>query len=41
MDWKEISLDGKALFDAAQLLGVGDISTPLPAGVMYPGENPF
>jgi len=32
---------GRVLFDAAQLLGVGDISTPLPAGVMYPGENPF
>jgi L-fucose isomerase-like protein len=32
---------GKALYDATQLLGACPISTPLPAGVMYPGENPF
>lgn len=32
---------GKVLFDAVKLLGVDDVSTPLPAGVMYPGENPF
>ena len=32
---------GRTLFDAVKLLGVDDISTPLPAGVMYPGENPF
>ncbi len=32
---------GRALFDATRLLGVCDIGTPLPAGVLYPGENPF
>jgi len=32
---------GKALFDAAALLGVRDVSAPLPRGVPYPGENPF
>lgn len=32
---------GKALFEAARLLGVEDISAPLPEGVRYPGENPF
>ena len=32
---------GKALFDAVSLLGVCDISAPLPAGTMYCGENPF
>lgn len=30
-----------ALFDAASLLGVCDISSPLPAGSLYAGENPF
>jgi L-fucose isomerase-like protein len=32
---------GKALFDAVKLLGVDDISTPLPKNVLYAGENPF
>jgi len=32
---------GKALFEAARLLGVEDVSVPLPEGVRYPGENPF
>lgn len=29
------------LFDAVRLLGVGDVSTPLPAWSRYPDENPF
>ncbi len=32
---------GDVLFDAVKMLGVGDISFPLPANVPYPGENPF
>ena len=33
---------GKVLFEALRLLGVEDIiNTPLPAGQLYPGENPF
>ena len=32
---------GKILFEALRLLGVEDINTPLPAGQLYPGENPF
>lgn len=32
---------GKALFDAMSLIGVRDIDTPRPAGILYPGENPF
>ena len=32
---------GKVLFDAVRLLGVADIGTPRPAGVLYEGENPF
>ena len=32
---------GRVLFDALQLLGVTDIHAPLPAGTLYPGENPF
>jgi L-fucose isomerase-like protein len=32
---------GRALYDAAQLLGIGAVSTPLPPGMLYPGENPF
>lgn len=32
---------GKVLFEALHLLGVDDINTPLPAGQLYPGENPF
>jgi len=31
----------KALFDAVKLLGVTDISVPLPDGTLYPDENPF
>lgn len=32
---------GKILFDAASMLGIEDISAPLPPTMMYPGENPF
>lgn len=32
---------GKVLFDAVRLLGIEDVNTPLPAGTLYPGENPF
>jgi L-fucose isomerase-like protein len=32
---------GRALFDAARLLGVEDVHTPLPPDLRYPGENPF
>ena len=32
---------GRALFDAARLLGLESIATPLPPGVPYPGENVF
>ncbi len=32
---------GKTLFDATRMLGLIDINTPLPAGIPYPGENPF
>jgi len=32
---------GKILYDALQMLGVADISTPLPPERLYPGENPF
>ena len=32
---------GRILYDATKLLGVDDIGTPRPAGVLYPGENPF
>lgn len=32
---------GKALFSATQLLGVTDITFNRPAGMLYPGENPF
>ena len=32
---------GKVLFEALHLLGVNDINTPLPAGQLYAGENPF
>lgn len=32
---------GKILFEALHILGVEDINTPLPAGQLYPGENPF
>ena len=32
---------GKILFESLRLLGVEDIYTPLPAGQLYPGENPF
>ena len=31
----------RVLFDATKLLGVDDIGTPRPAGLPYPGENPF
>ena len=32
---------GEVLFDAVRLLGVGDVATPLPPALPYPGENPF
>lgn len=32
---------GKTIFDILHLLGVDDVSYNLPAGIMYPGENPF
>ena len=32
---------GKVLFDAAAMLGVEDINTPLPPTALYAGENPF
>jgi L-fucose isomerase-like protein len=32
---------GRILFDAARMLGVCDIQAPHPAGLPYPGENPF
>lgn len=32
---------GGALFEVARLLGVEEVGTPLPAGVPYPGENPY
>ena len=35
------SKSGKVLFDAVNLLGVDDISVPLPNTMLYAGENPF
>ncbi|MEW6753336.1 MAG: fucose isomerase [Candidatus Latescibacterota bacterium] len=32
---------GGVLYDAMRLLGIEEIHTPLPDGVLYPGENPF
>lgn len=32
---------GGVLYDAARLLGVSEVGTPLPAGTLYRGENPF
>ena len=32
---------GRTVYDALKLLGVDDISTPRPAGCLYPNENPF
>jgi len=32
---------GRVLFDAVRMLGVDDVGTPKPAGVLYKGENPF
>lgn len=32
---------GKIVFEALKLMGLDDISTPLPKGALYPGENPF
>jgi len=32
---------GGVLYDAMRLLGIEEIHTPLPEGVLYPGENPF
>ena len=32
---------GKVLFEAVKLMGIDDISVPLPKGVLYDQENPF
>jgi L-fucose isomerase-like protein len=32
---------GKVLFDAAGMMDLDEIFTPLPKGTLYPGENPF
>ena len=32
---------GRVLFDAAKMLGIEDVNAPLPAGTLYPDENPF
>ncbi|HDZ22460.1 hypothetical protein LCGC14_0269550 [marine sediment metagenome] len=32
---------GKVLYDAAAMLGIEDINTPLPPTALYAGENPF
>ncbi len=32
---------GKVLFDAARMMGIEDVATPLPASQPYPGENVF
>ena len=32
---------GAVVFEALKLLGVSDINTPKPSGVLYPDENPF
>lgn len=32
---------GKILYEAVKYLGIENVSTPLPAGVLYSGENPF
>ena len=32
---------GKTLFEAVKMLGIQEISTPLPKSMMYKGENPF
>jgi len=32
---------GRTLWDAVGMLGVLDVNAPLPAGTLYPGENPF
>jgi L-fucose isomerase-like protein len=32
---------GRALFDAMRVLGIDDVGVPLPAGMLYAGENPF
>jgi len=32
---------GRPLFDVLRLLGIREVSTPLPAQRPYPGENPF
>lgn len=32
---------GRVLFDAVKLLGIGNIDTPRPAGILYTSENPF
>ena len=32
---------GRILYDALKLMGIHDIGTPLPAGKLYPDENPF
>lgn len=32
---------GKILFEAVKYLGITNIYTPLPEGILYEGENPF
>ncbi len=32
---------GRVLFDAVKMLGIADVATPNPAGVLYKNENPF
>lgn len=32
---------GKTIFDALAMLGIENVFTPLPAGILYKGENPF
>ena len=32
---------GKTLYDAVSMIGIENIGTPLPAGQLYPNENPF
>ncbi len=32
---------GKTLYDAVSMIGIENIGTPLPAGTLYPTENPF
>ncbi len=33
--------NGKAMFDAMRMIGINDVSFPLPKGMLYPSENIF